>query len=441
MLTIIKKIVKKPIIYLFDILLKNSLYARNISEINQSINELKRIIQEENRATSDNVALLIRSKKTTKKKVGFLVHNIEAWTGLEPVFKVMAADESLEPVVFSVNRKYFGDKYRDEDKISEILTHRGIAHIRLNDRDSFKDLSLIKLQNLDALFRQSHWLPDLPPAFQPRYLSFTNLYYLSYEVGVMPLQGFDYRYSEYEKLCAKVFLASREIKEEMDKLPNAAGVKSVVTGHPKVTRLLSSKPSWPIKTQNKVRIIWSAHHSIGCGWNDYGVFDKVFEDFLNLAKKRKDWDFLFSPHPALLHRIENLKDLELKKRIELFACEWKRLDNTSTIEMGEYFGPFQGSSILIIDGVSLMIEYQLLGKPVIQLVRSDSSDYTEFGKRVCRGVHQLPYSKVNELEKKISGLLKTQDPLLSEQLRLREELTREGEPARRIVEEIKKDLL
>lgn len=218
-------------------------------------------------------------------------------------------------------------------------------------------------------------------------------------------------------------------------------LKSVVTGHPKVTRLLSSKPSWPIKTQNKVRIIWSAHHSIGCGWNDYGVFDKVFEDFLNLAKKRKDWDFLFSPHPALLHRIENLKDLELKKRIELFACEWKRLNNTSTIEMGEYFGPFQGSSILIIDGVSLMIEYQLLGKPVIQLVRSDSSDYTEFGKRVCRGVHQLPYSKVNELEKKISGLLKTQDPLLSEQLRLREELTREGEPARRIVEEIKKDLL
>lgn len=108
MLTIIKKIVKKPIIYLFEILLKNSLYARNISEINQSINELKRIIQEENRATSDNVALLIRSKKTTKKKVGFLVHNIEAWTGLEPVFKVMAADESLEPVVFSVNRRYFG---------------------------------------------------------------------------------------------------------------------------------------------------------------------------------------------------------------------------------------------------------------------------------------------------------------------------------------------
>lgn len=109
--------------------------------------------------------------------------------------------------------------------------------------------------------------------------------------------------------------------------------------------------------------------------------------------------------------------------------------------MGDYFGPFQGSSILIIDGVSLMIEYQLLGKPVIQLVRSDSSDYTEFGKRVCRGVHQLPYSKVSELEKKISELLKTQDPLLSEQLRLREELTREGEPARRIVEEIKKDLL
>lgn len=441
MLTLIKKIVKKPIIYVFDVLLRNSHYARDIVEINRNISELKKIIKEENRATSDNVALLIRNKRTTRKRIGFLVHNIEAWSGLEPVYKAMVADDAFDPIVFSVNRKYFGDIYRDEGRISEILTGKGIAHIRLNDIDSFKDLSLIKLQNLDGLFRQSHWLPDLPPAFQPSYLSFTNLYYLSYEVGVMPLQGFDYRYSEYERLCSKVFLASKEIKEEMDNLPNATGVESVVTGHPKVTQLLSSKPFWPIKTHNKVKIIWSAHHSIGCGWNDFGVFDKVFEDFLDLAMKRKDWDFLFSPHPALIHRIENLKDLELKKRIDHFEEEWKKLDNTSIVEMGDYFGPFQASSILIIDGLSLMIEYQLLGKPVIQLVRSDSSDYTEFGKRVCRGVHRLPYSKVKEIERRITTLLQTQDSLMSEQLKLKEELTRERDPARRILEEIKEDLL
>ena len=96
---------------------------------------------------------------------------------------------------------------------------------------------------------------------------------------------------------------------------------------------------------------------------------------------------------------------------------------------------------MIIDGVSLMIEYQLLGKPVLQLVRSDSSEYTEFGKRVCRGVHRLPYSKVKEIEKRITSLLQTQDSLMSEQLKLKEELTRESDPARRILEEIKDDLL
>ena len=441
MLTIIKNIVKKPIIYVFDVLLRNSHYARDIVEINRNISELNKIIKEENRATSDNVALVIRNKRTARKRIGFLVHNIEAWTGLEPVFKAMLADDAFDPIVFSVNRKYFGDIYRDEGRISEILTGKGIAHIRLNDIDSFKDLSLIKLQNLDGLFRQSHWLPDLPPAFQPRYLSFTNLYYLSYEVGVMPLQGLDYRYSEYERLCSKVFLASKEIKEEMDKLPNATGVKSVVTGHPKVTQLLSSKPFWPIKTHNKVKIIWSAHHSIGCGWNDFGVFDKVFEDFLQLAKKRKDWDILFSPHPALVHRLENLQDENLKQRFEIFLKEWNLLENTAIIDMGEYLGPFQASDLLVVDGLSFLIEYQLLGKPIIQLTREDSSDYTNFGERVTQGVHKLPYQRISDLEKMIVYLLNNLDPLAEVQQKLKEELTRNLDPVQAILDEIKKDLL
>lgn len=100
MLTLIKKIVKKPIIYVFDVLLRNSHYARDIVEINRNISELKKIIKEENRATSDNVALLIRNKRTTRKRIGFLVHNIEAWSGLEPVYKAMVADDAFDPIVF-----------------------------------------------------------------------------------------------------------------------------------------------------------------------------------------------------------------------------------------------------------------------------------------------------------------------------------------------------
>ena len=224
-------------------------------------------------------------------------------------------------------------------------------------------------------------------------------------------------------------LSSSEIKQEMDNLANATNVETVVTGHPKVFELLNAAPSWPLYTQNKVKVIWSAHHSIGTGWSDFGVFDKVFEEFLKLAKKRKDWDILFSPHPALIHRLENLKQSELKEKVNDFFCQWNRLDNTSIISMGEYLGPFQSSSILIVDGLSFLIEFQLLNKPIIQLTREGSSSYTKFGERVERGVHKLPYKSFGELENKIEYLLSKPDPLSSFQLKLKEELTRESDPA------------
>lgn len=441
MYNIIKKIIKRPFVHIFNILLRNSKYENDISEIKQSIVELKKTLLEEVRTNSDSVSILVKSQRIKKIKIGFLVHNIEAWRGLEPVYRAMANDDNFHPIVFSLNRRYAGNIFRDEDKISFILDQRGIPHVRLNDSDSFRDLALLKFHNLNALFRQSHWIPDLPPAFQPHYLSFTNLYYLSYEIGVMPKQGLIFRYSDYERFCSKVFLASKEIKEEMDGLHNSTNVRAVVTGHPKVLEILTAAPSWPLRTKNQKRIIWSSHHSIGKGWSDFGVFDKVFEDFLQLAKKRKDWDILFSPHPALVHRLENLQDENLKQRFEIFLKEWNLLENTAIIDMGEYLGPFQASDLLVVDGLSFLIEYQLLGKPIIQLTREDSSDYTNFGERVTQGVHKLPYQRISDLEKMIVYLLNNLDPLAEVQQKLKEELTRNLDPVQAILDEIKKDLL
>ena len=150
---------------------------------------------------------------------------------------------------------------------------------------------------------------------------------------------------------------------------------------------------------------------------------------------------MFSPHPALVHRLENLQDENLKQRFEIFLKEWNLLENTAIIDMGEYLGPFQASDLLVVDGLSFLIEYQLLGKPIIQLTREDSSDYTNFGERVTQGVHKLPYQRISDLEKMIVYLLNNLDPLAEVQQKLKEELTRNLDPVQAILDEIKKDLL
>lgn len=390
-----------------------------------------------------NLLLKINLSKSLKKiKLGFLVHNIEAWSSLEEVYYAALKDEAFEPLVFSLNRKYAGEIFRDEEKIHKVLQKKGIPHIRLNQADSFLDLDIVRRQEVSALFRQSHWLPDLPPAFHPRYLTFSNLYYLPYELAVLPAHGLEFRYSLYETLCSKVFLVSEEVKTEMARLPNADKVRAIVSGHPKVQALIKKSPDvWPILSNNKTRIIWSAHHSYGHGWNDFGVFDLVFESMLVFAQTHPQWDILFSPHPALIHKLENIQEKAFSEKVKDFFKIWKNLPNTGTIEMGDYFGPFHSSSLLIVDGVSFLYEYQLLEKPVIKLTRNDSSPLTEFGNRALQGVHKLPVENFSELERKVENLLNHPDTLKPFQKKLKEEMTRVKDPAQLILDEIKKDFI
>lgn len=394
------------------------------------------------KSVQDSVHILTRNLASHPKgkiKIGFLVHNIEAWGSCESIYYEALKNPNTEPVVFSCNRSYYGVDFRDEDLISAELDKKNIPHIRLNDQDSFKDLEIMKSTGIHALFRQSHWQPDLPPAFQNSFLNFCNLYYISYEIASIPQFGLQFRYSFYEKLCKKVFTASELIKEEHDRLPGADIVKAVVTGHPKIVKIRSADAEWPIKSGNKVRIIWSAHHSLGTGWNNYGVFDHIHPAMLRLAQQHQDWDFLFSPHPALLHRFQNTDDPDFKEMIHTFFSSWAKLNNTGIIQAGNYAGAFQAASLLIIDGVSLQSEFQLNLKPVLQITRPDTGPNSMFGERVARGVHKLSYKEIDMLESTIDRLLNFEDPLKPQQEILVKELCAHSNPAKEIIGEILDD--
>lgn len=395
------------------------------------------------KSVQDSVHILTRnlaSHPEGKIKIGFLVHNIEAWGSCESIYYEALKNPHTEPVVFSCNRSYYGVDFRDEDLISAELDKKNIPHIRLNDQDSFKDLEIMKSTGIHALFRQSHWQPDLPPAFQNSFLNFCNLYYISYEIASVPQFGLQFRYSFYEKLCKKVFVASELIKKEQDGLPGAEKVDAIVTGHPKMIKVLSAVPEWPIHTGNKVRIIWSAHHSVGTGWNNYGVFDHIYPSMLGLAQKHPEWDILFSPHPALLHRIQSITDPTLSNSIQDFFTSWNSLPNTDIIKAGNYVGAFKESTLLIVDGLSFLVEYQPNLKPIIHLTRPDTGPLSQFGQRVMNGVHKLSYMDIDKLENTIYQFLDTtDDPLRPQQEILVKELCAHTNPAKEIVSEIVKD--
>ncbi|MZR15400.1 hypothetical protein GQE99_20500 [Maritimibacter sp. DP07] len=374
-------------------------------------------------------------------RVAFLIHNFEAWWSLRSVYFRMLTDDSFDPIVFSLPRKFPGSvDFIDEDKVHERLAAEGVHSIRLNDSDPFRDLDRLRSFEFDAIFRQSQWAPDIPPAFDSLNLSFAHQYYVPYEVTTISDHGLDFVSTYHHQLCARVFVASELSKSIAESKDIYRGARMTVSGHPKVPEIIRASPSWPIDTGNATRVIWSAHHAIDTGWNNYGVFPLVFEELLKLATRRTDIDVLFSPHPALLTRIQEMTGSE-RADYDAFFENWEALPNTAVLEDGRYLGPFQASDLLIIDGLSFLTEYQLNEKPVIHLSRPDRSEPNRFGELVFAGTHELPVARVCDLENMIDGILSGEiEQKLDAQRRLKALLTEKSDPAGEIINALKADL-
>lgn len=375
-------------------------------------------------------------------RVAFLVHNFEAWGALRSVFRAMQVDPRFAPVVFSLPRLFPGARrYEGENLTSARLSDDGVPHIRLNDPVPIKDLDRIKSFEPEAIFRQSHWQIDIPSAFKTRNLTFAKQYYVAYAIGPISAEAGGGRIARTPKdLCERQFLASEVTRDVMLEQDRLNGLRLVVTGHPKVGEVLAATPAWPIASGNETRVIWSAHHSIGTHWSNYGVFPKVYDEMLALAKRRPDIDILFSPHPGLLTRIEAMEG-EARQRVDSFFAEWNSLPNTGNLYDGRYQGPFQACDLLIIDGMSFLIEFQLVGKPIIHLSRPDRAPLNALGELVIKGAHELPAAQIDGIEAMIDGLLDGSIPLKTDQQQaVRDELLPTRDPAATILETIYDDL-
>ena len=337
-------------------------------------------------------------------RIAFLVHNVETWLSLRPVYSRMQDDARFEPVVFSIPRRFPGaEEFRDEDLTSAALSGAGVAHVRLNDTDPYRDLDRLRAHGIDAIFRQSHWSKDVPAAFDSLNLSFARQYYVPYEIATISMHGVDYLRTYHHDLCDRAFVACDLLKEMMEIRDPHRRANITVSGHPKVPEILGAAPDWPIHSGNTKRLLWSAHHAVGTGWNNFGVFPDIFGDMLALAKRRPDLDILFSPHPALMSVLQGA-DPPLAREIEAFFEDWAALPNTGHLQDGPYTGAFKASDLLIVDGLSFLIEYQLNEKPVINLVRPDRSELNPIGDMVMAGAHPLPVADIGGLERLIDRI-------------------------------------
>lgn len=186
-----------------------------------------------------------------------------------------------------------------------------------------------------------------------------------------------------------------------------------LTGLPMFDALQAPSSSNPWKRQNKLKkkIIWAPHHSLGGFEYEsivYGNFIEMHEYMFKLAEQYQDKiQIAFKPHPLLREKLEAIWGLA---RTDEYYTRWKLLNN-GQLETGEYTDLFKNSDALIHDSSSFIVEYQIINKPSLFMVRNERKiieDLNVFGKRAFYS-QELGYN-YNDVKKFIEKIINGEDP-------------------------------
>ncbi len=376
----------------------------------------------------------------------FLVHYMEAWDSIADVYAEMDAADDFAPLVASIPRRLVhAPDFGGEQFTHERLDALGVPHIRLNGPDSFRDLQTVKHLDPHLILRQSQWDADVPPAFATEHLAFARLALIPYETmslieAAPPPPGVADWLSDtpYHRSSWAVFCANEYVREFAARTsPVTQGEQFIVTGHPKPDRIRRTMRATAPK-QRPFTVTWSAHHSLDDEWSRFGMFHLVHDDMLTWAEERPEWSFVFSPHPSLSTRLDAAAPPLTPKAVAGFRERWDALPNTSTFTAAGYGSLFAHSDLMVTDGLSMLLEYQLANKPVVHLKRPDHRPFSTMGRIAQKGFHSV--GSVAEARVKADGFAAGQpDPLAQAQREVVQELFGDHRPAKEIVEHIRRN--
>ena len=333
----------------------------------------------------------------------FLVHAIESWDAQIDVYEAMRQDARFDPLVASINRRFPGDAgFGGEEQTSAALTEAGIPHIRLGMEPSWPALDILRALQPDVIFRQSQWETDVPPAFATSRLGFARICSVPYgmsivgkfspgdrSVGGVNEQSYD---QSYHRMAWRVFCETEQTRDYFVQFGHSDPQKFVVSGYPKLARLLRARTEpeqWPIAAAGgrRFRVIWAPHYSVATDWLGFGTFDRIYRDFLALARERSDIDFVLKPHPALFPFAVRAGAVP-PQELDGFLAAWQELPNCA-VETGTYAHLFAASDMMVTDGLSFFTEYPIFGKPLVFFDSARHGPMNALGEAALAAAHHV----------------------------------------------------
>ena len=198
----------------------------------------------------------------------------------------------------------------------------------------------------------------------------------------------------------------------------------------------------PAQTDRPFTVMWSAHHSIADDWTRFGLFPTMWPEMVAWARDRPDWRFVFSPHPSLLTVMDAAEPPLSPDVVADFWDQWRALPNAEFDPGGDdgtYGSLFARSDVCVSDGISMLVEFQIVGKPVIHVAREGHAPFNDIGQVCQQGWHTV--ASTTEARQLVEGFAAGEpDPLAQAQREVVAEVFGDRDAAREIVDYIRDEL-
>lgn len=376
--------------------------------------------------------LITKLKDNKKIKVCFLLVNITQFSSAS-VYKEMEKSNIFEPFIILYNtcdKKLIDEKlWNNHNLCFKYLKDKG--YCIYNGYDENRNYIPITDFSPDIVFLNAPFLDYSNMYLNNVFMNVNFLVcYLNYSLNT--INSYDYHYNNKRiASCWKHFVETREDYLELLDYSKFYGANCILSGYPKLDAYAKKEEEIviPPKLSNKKPIIiWAPHRSIHEKWEPLNIstFHIYYKQFLEIAKKYSQFNFVYKPHPFLESAIIS-NNIMTEAEYDYYCSQWNNLPNGLIVEDGEYIDLFRKSDLLITDCGSFIGEWLPTDKPCMYLVNPERNKKTYMDGFSIMGRKILDKYYLCHNQEEIDKYFKMimfdkQDPMKEERIKLKDEL-------------------
>lgn len=363
-------------------MLKSALKSALVSFVrNWCCSSLRRFLWKQSSVWMRLERLASQMKQKETITVAFQVLDLPCWR-CDSVFQLMLEHPRFRPVIWMIPETQIKDaaeQQRNLEAMRDFYAERGYEVAEFYTLDEMREKYAP-----DVVFLSKPGSGVTP--WNARNMERELLCYVPYCFQNATRQDFLFGQECY---VWRNFYTTPGIKRLASSHMTNGGCNVVVVGSPVADHYLSAAdsvvpPAWRDCGKEMKRVIWAPHWSVGnTSWFNVATFLEVAEGMLQLAEKYADRvQWAFKPHPLLRDTLYQHPDWG-RERTDAYYERWATMPNCQ-FENGAYVELFKQSDAMVHDSGSFIIEYLLVNKPCMYLVREDG--FLDFNEDTLRAL-------------------------------------------------------